>query len=141
MSEHEFPVSLKLRIDWSDLDYFEHVNNVSFFRFIQASRVHYWDTIGLTKSHKETNIGAMLASCKCNFKRPLFYPGHVTVSARVHEIKNTSFSIHHQLRNDAGEIVAEAEDIVVVFDFNKNEKVPFPEELKKIVEKLENKVV
>ena len=67
MSEILFPVKLELRIDWSELDYFGHVNNVSFFKYIQAARVNYWDQIGLTKSHLETHIGPMLASCKCDF--------------------------------------------------------------------------
>lgn len=140
MTEKEFPVTLNLRIDWSELDYFGHVNNVSFFKYIQSSRVNYWDNIGLTKSHRDTNIGPMLVSCKCDFKRPLFYPGQVTILARVDFIKNTSFSICHRLIDDKGEIAAEAQDIMVMFDFNRNEKITFPKDLKDKIEKLENKL-
>lgn len=139
-TEHNFPVKLQLRIDWSELDYFGHVNNVSFFKYIQASRVNYWDKIGLTESHKNTNIGPMLASCKCDFKKPLFYPGQVTILARVDFIKNTSFSICHQIIDENGEIAAEAQDIMVMFDFNRNEKVVFPIALKELIEKIENKI-
>lgn len=138
LTEVNFPIKLQLRIDWSELDYFGHVNNVSFFKYIQASRVNYWDNIGLTKSHRETNIGPMLASCKCDFKQPLFYPGQVTILSRVDFIKNTSFSICHWLLNDRGEIVAEAIDIIVMFNFNSNEKTPFPKDLKEKIERLEN---
>ncbi len=139
MTEAVFPIKLPLRIDWSELDYFGHVNNVSFFKYIQASRVNYWDSIGLTASHRETHIGPMLASCKCDFRRPLFYPGQVTLLARVDFIKNTSFGICHRLIDDKGEIVAEAQDIMVMFDFNKNEKVPFPKDLKEKIEQLEGR--
>jgi acyl-CoA thioester hydrolase len=140
MKEKDFPVELKLRIDWSELDYFGHVNNVSFFKYIQASRVNYWDNIGLTKSHRKTNIGPMLASCKCDFKQPLFYPGEIIIHSRVDLIKNTSFSICHRILNDKGQIAAEAQDIMVMFDFNKNEKIIFPKELKEKIEKLERKI-
>ncbi len=140
MSEIKFPVELKLRIDWSELDYFAHVNNVSFFKYIQASRVHYWDTIGLTKSHRETNIGPMLASCKCDFKKPLLFPGEAIIHSRVDFIKNTSFSICHRILNNKGEIAAEAQDVMVMFDFNRNEKVPFPKDLKEKIERLESKI-
>lgn len=139
MIEIEFPVKLQLRIDWSEIDYFEHVNNVSFFKYIQASRVSYWDRIGLTKFHRETNTGAILASCKCDFKRPLFYPGQVTILSRVVFIKNTSFSLYHIIIDDKGEIAAEAQDVMVMFDFNQKVKISFPEVLKKEIEKLENK--
>lgn len=71
MTETHFPLKLELRIDWSELDYFGHVNNVSFFKYIQASRVNYWDHIGLTQYHLESNIGPILASSKCDFKEAL----------------------------------------------------------------------
>lgn len=141
MTEPFFPVKLDLRIDWSELDYFGHVNNVSFFKYIQASRVHYWDQIGLTQSHRDTGIGPMLASCKCDFKQPLFYPGHVSIVSRVEFIKNTSFGIGHKLVNSANETVAEAHDIMVMFDFNTNEKVMFPQTLRNQIEILEQRTV
>ena len=102
MKDHDFSIQLKLRIDWSDLDYFKHVNNVSFFRFIQAARVNYWDQIGLTEIHANTNHGPMLASCKCDFKSPLFYPGEVTISSTVDKVGNSSFQIHHYLFGENG---------------------------------------
>ncbi|MEW6773523.1 MAG: hypothetical protein AB1304_05935 [Bacteroidota bacterium] len=42
--------------------------------------------------------------------------------------------------NDKGEIAAEAQDIMVMFDFNRNEKISFPKDLKEKMEKLENKI-
>lgn len=51
-----FSTELQLRIDWSELDYFQHVNNVAFFKYIQASRVNYWDIIGLSKMHLDSKI-------------------------------------------------------------------------------------
>ncbi len=139
MTAIHFPSTLTLRIDWSELDYFGHVNNVSFFKYIQAARVHYWDMVGITQTHRETNMGPMLVSCKCDFKQPLFFPGNVTIRSRVEFIKNTSFGINHQLVDDKGTIAAEAQDVMVLFDFNKNEKVLFSPALKAVIEKLEGK--
>lgn len=138
MTQINYPIRLQLRIDWSELDYFGHVNNVSFFKYIQAARVNYWDNIGLTESHRKTNVGPMLASCSCDFKQPLFYPGQITILSRVDFIKNTSFSICHRIIDGKGEVVAEAQDVMVMFDFNLNEKISFPKELKEKIEKLEN---
>ncbi len=140
MSEnHHFPVTLQLRIDWSELDYFGHVNNVSFFKYIQAARVNYWEQAGINTMHRETNVGPMLASSKCDFKQPLFFPGQVIIHSRMEFIRNTSFGIHHQLKNDKGETVAEAHDVMVMFDFTTNKKVAFPESIREWVEKLEEK--
>ncbi len=139
MPNTTFPVSLPLRIDWSELDLFGHVNNVAFLKYVQAARVNYWKRIRLYQSFLKTKTGPMLASTHCDFKKPLFYPGNVVVRTRVEFIKNTSFVFHHQILNGNGEIAAEAHDVMVMFDFLKNEKVQFPAELRKIVEELEKR--
>ena len=139
LANDNFHVKLQLRIDWSELDTFGHVNNVSYFKYIQASRVNYMEYFRMINYHKETNTGPILASCKCDFKKPLYYPGQVIIFSRVEYIKNTSFCICHKLIDEKGEVVAEAQDILVMYDYNKNNKIPFPKELKAKIEKLENK--
>jgi len=114
---------LKLRIDWSELDYFGHVNNISFYKYIQSGRIDFWDAIGLRVYHLETGIGPLLASCKCDFKKPLFFPGEIEIHTSVQFIRNSSFSFRHQIMNSENELVADAEDVMVMFDFHKNEKV------------------
>jgi acyl-CoA thioester hydrolase len=139
MTEINFPIKLKLRIDWGDVDSFGHVNNVSIFRYIQAARVKYIDKIGLSKIYKDFKIGPILASCKCEFTSPLFYPGNIIVRSRVEYIKNTSFCIHHQVIDSKLKVSAEAQDIIVVYDFNRNMKVQLPKEIRNQIEKLEKK--
>lgn len=139
MTDLTFNTSLNLRIDWSELDYFGHVNNVSFFKYIQAARVHYWDMVGITQSHRETNIGPMLASCKCDFKQPLFYPGIISIQVRVDYIKHSSFSFHHRILNEQGELSAEAHDVMVMFDFNQNKKVKIADYLRQKIESIEKR--
>ena len=134
-----FNTQLQLRIDWGEMDIFLHVNNVSFFKYIQAARVNYWEKIGLTPMHNNSNTGPMLASTNCQFKMPLYYPGNVTIKSKVGFIKTTSFSIQHVLLNDNGDVVAEAEDIVVVFNFTKHEKAPLWKGLIETIESIEKK--
>jgi acyl-CoA thioester hydrolase len=141
MSQTNFPLSISLRIDWSELDLFGHVNNVMFFKYIQAARVNYWETIGINKTFTQTKIGPILLSTSCQFKKQLQYPGTVTVKSGINFIKNTSFGLHHQLIDQHGDLVAEAEDVIVMFDFSKNEKVPVSAEMRAMVEKLEGRTL
>ena len=135
--EITFPVYLKLRLDWSEMDMFGHINNVMYFKYIQASRVNYWAAINLMRNYKESKIGPMLATTSCQFKKPLFFPGNITVQARVDFIKTTSFGLQHRILNDKKEIVAQAQDIIVLYDFAKNEKVVIPPEWRKSIEEME----
>jgi len=136
--EH-FPVKLQLRLDWSEMDLFGHINNVKYFEYIQASRVNYWELTGLAADFGTTKTGPILLSTGCQFIKPLFYPGNITVEARIEFMKNTSFGLHHRILNDKQEVCAEAHDVIVNFDFNKNEKKTISAVFRKAAEAIEGK--
>jgi acyl-CoA thioester hydrolase len=60
----------------------------------------------------------------------------VTVYSGADDIKNTSFTIRHALHNGEHEIFAEAQDIIVLFDFSKRSKLAIPSELREKIEKI-----
>lgn len=123
--------SLELRIDWADLDLFGHVNNVAFFRWLQASRVGMWEALGIDVTQQDPRgTGPILAATQCTFLQPLFYPGSVTIAAEVSFVKTTSFGIVHRIRNAAGALAAEGEDRVVMYHFGQGEKAEIPEALR-----------
>lgn len=121
---------LEVRIDWSEVDAFGHVNNLAILKYAQAARVHFLDAIGLMQSQAEEGVGPILASINGQFFKPLFFPGNVTVLSKVTEIKNTSFVMLHQIRDEVNEIAAEVRDVIVYYDFRTEKKKPIPEDLK-----------
>ena len=55
MDFSEYKLSVELRIDWSDLDTYKHVNNVMFMKYQQSGRVNFWEASGLYELHLKTN--------------------------------------------------------------------------------------
>jgi acyl-CoA thioester hydrolase len=53
----------------------------------------------------------------------------------VEFIKNTSIGLHHRILNGKNELCAEAHDVIVLYNFAKNEKVIIPMELKEAMAK------
>ena len=41
-----FPVVSKIPVLWGDMDSFQHVNNVIYFRYFESARIQYFDTLG-----------------------------------------------------------------------------------------------
>ncbi|MCE3258723.1 MAG: hypothetical protein K0S12_364, partial [Bacteroidetes bacterium] len=37
----DYKTEIKIQLDWSEMDLFGHVNNVAYFKYIQAARVNY----------------------------------------------------------------------------------------------------
>lgn len=121
------PARVVLRIDWSDQDSFGHVNNLAIQRYVQSARVHHLERIGMLPLDRARNLGPVLASTHCQFRRQLHYPGSVAVDSWTDHIGETSFHMRHIVYNDAGERVAEAHDILVMLDFTRNLKHRLPD--------------
>ncbi len=90
-----------------------------FFKFIQASRMNFWEHVGMKGNYYKDKIGPILASTGCQFSKPLFYPDTITVEVGLEFIKTTSLGLHHRILNGKGDLSAEAHDVIVIYDFSK----------------------
>ena len=135
MNLDDYKLSLELRIDFSDLDMYQHVNNLTFIRFLQSGRVNFWEATGLATLFSETNKGAILVSTHCDFKKSLFYPGKAIVKTKLAYIKNSSFALDQVILNEEGEVCAEGQDIAVFFDFSKDQSLPIPTDLRESMQR------
>jgi acyl-CoA thioester hydrolase len=129
----EFNTVLTLRVDWADLDLFGHVNNVAFFKYVQAARVSYCDQVGLSSIDPHASPGFMVASSSCQFRHPLRYPGEITVATRVDWMKNSSFQLSYVIRDANATIVAEAADVLVVYNHHEKRKMTIPGSLREAI--------
>ena len=71
----------------------------------------------------------MVASSQCSFKTPLHFPGEVFIHVACDWARNTSFQLSYKIMN--GEtMVAGGQDVLVVYDHVKKEKVAIPHSLR-----------
>jgi acyl-CoA thioester hydrolase len=131
--EKDFNTHLSLKVDWADLDLFGHVNNVAFFRYMQAARVNYCESIGLSSTDPGANPGFMVASSSCQFRKPLRYPGELQVFTRVDWIRNSSMQLSYLLRDAKSDLIAEGTDVIVVYDHRSKTKINIPPALKESI--------
>lgn len=130
---------LNLRIDWSELDLYGHVNNVMIFKYVQGARINYCATIGLGTLNEKDKTGFIVAASNVQYKKKILFPGNLRIETHVSEIKNTSFRLDHQIFNDNKETVVEAYDIIVTYDYEKNDKQPVPTAIRTAIEKMEGR--
>ena len=114
---------LQIRLDWSEMDMFGHINNVAYFKYIQSARVNFWEHCALGNLISDEGEGPVLLSTECRFFVPLHYPGSVYIHTNVSFIKNTSYGIKHRLENADGITVAEANDVIVMFNLLYQERL------------------
>jgi len=139
-AEHlaEFPVHYECPVAWGEMDAFEHVNNVAYFRYFESARIAYFNRVGYLAILEETQVGPILASTSCRYRHPLAFPDRVTVGARVSEIGADRFTMLYRVVSEKhGVIAADGEGLIVSYDYGKGQKAPLPETLRAAIVELE----
>jgi acyl-CoA thioester hydrolase len=123
-----FPVVVELDVAWGDMDSYAHVNNVVYFRYFENARIALLDRIGWLRSMNEDGLGPIAASTSARFRKPLAYPDHILVGARVTDVQPDRVTIEHRIVSRKWDGVAtEGQVVVVSFDYRQGRKAPIPE--------------
>jgi acyl-CoA thioester hydrolase len=133
-----YPVVIEAPVAWGEMDAFQHVNNIVYFRYFESARIAYFYKLDLIDMMTRTGIGPILASTSCRFKIPLKYPDRVLVGARVASIEEDRFMMVYGVFSTSHQkVAAEGDGLIVTFDYRESKKSPVPEELRKKILELE----
>jgi len=137
----DYPVAIEIPILWGDMDAFQHVNNIVYFKHFESVRMLYFEKIGFLEIMNTTNIGPILASTQCRYKIPLTYPDHVTVGAKVENMQKDRFVMKYAvLSHKHQKIAASGEGVLVTFDYQNSIKALIPDEIRERIIDLEKTV-
>jgi len=135
-----FPVVVELPVVWGEMDAFAHVNNVVYFRYFETARIVYCDKIGFLETIKASGVGPILASVRCDFRKPLTFPDKIFVGVMISEMSADRFLMQHRIVSETlQKIAAEGESLIVSYDYREGRKAPIPDDVRKKIEKLEGR--
>jgi acyl-CoA thioester hydrolase len=131
---------LSLSVLWGDQDAFQHVNNTVYLRWCESARIAYLERIGLNDLMVREQIGPILASITCNYRRPLTYPDTVRVGARITRLGRSSLTMDHRVVSQTGgDVAADAASTLVVFDYARKASHPIPDSVRAAIAALEGR--
>ncbi len=133
-----FPVIVEQRVVWGEMDAYQHVNNVVYFRYFENARLEYFRRLDWFEFEDRTGIGPILAATTARFRRPLTYPDTIRIGARVTAMEKDRFTLEHRIVSAAlNDVATEGQGTIVTFHYARGEKVPIPDELRRRIEELE----
>lgn len=134
----DFPVVSEYPVQWGDQDAFGHVNNLVYFRWFESSRITYFERIGVLDFESENKTAMILASIQCDYLQQLTYPDRIVVGASVTRIGNSSMTVKHAIASEAAcDVVAKSESIIVYYDYQDQQSLRVPDEVRKKIAELE----
>ncbi len=134
-----YPVVIEIPIAWGEMDSFQHVNNIVYFRYFESIRMAYFGKLDVWTFMEETGVGPILSSTKCRFRIPLTYPDMISGGGRVTRLEADRYVMEYKLiSHEHRKVAAEGEGLIVSYDYREKRKAPLPEELKRRIQSLEN---
>ena len=117
-------------IRWGDMDAMGHVNNASYFRYLETLRIAWFESIGCLPDPNGT--GPVIINAFCNFIRQLEYPGDVLAKHYVGKLGGSSVDTYATLErvDMPGVVHASGGATVVWTDFKAQRSVPIPEQFR-----------
>ena len=120
-----YPIIHQQPIHWGEMDAFNHLNNVVYYRYAESARIGYLQALGMF----DGNMVTVLAQSSCQYLRPVTYPDTLLLGVRCQRLGNTSIVIEYSYYSCAQElIVATADAVIVRLDSEGKDKLPWTAE-------------
>ena len=120
-------------IRWGDMDAMGHVNNTSYFRYLEIIRIEWMRSIGCQPDPR--GEGPVIVNAFCNFYRQFEYPGDVLMKMYTSEPGRSSFEswATMELTDKPGVVDAAGGATTVWVDFQAQKSLPLPDWLRAVV--------
>lgn len=137
MSEYRFTRPIEVR--YGDLDPQGHVNNSRYLTYFEQARISYMQNLGYLQIGKPwKDFGFILAEVRLSFLKPVQYGSMLQAGIRVVRLGNKSLSMDFGLTgSESGELMCTGSAVMVAYDYQSNQTIPLPIELRKTIRDFE----
>ena len=122
-----------IAIRWGDMDAMGHLNNGSYFRYLETVRIDWMTSIGCQP--EPTGEGPVIVNAFCNFYQQFEYPGTILAKMFVSDPGRTTFESWCTLeRTDQPGVVFAAGGATTIWvNFPKQKAVSLPDWVRALV--------
>jgi acyl-CoA thioester hydrolase len=125
--------SIELPVQFRDIDVMGHVNNATYLQYMETARVELARQLGQVR--EGLRPGFIVASARCEFKKPIRDERRITVSVWVSRIRDHSWDLDYSIHGPRAIEYAIGRTSVVAYDYKTNSTVQISRKLKRDLEK------
>lgn len=127
--------SVEIKVWFRDIDVLGHVNNATYFTYMETARIEYLSKLLGVKS--PTEMGVIMARADCNFRSPASFGETLVVSCKPSKVGTSSWTYVYEIREkDSGRLIADGETVQVMYDYQRRRSMQIPEHLRNKLMKL-----
>ena len=121
--------SIELPVQFRDIDVMGHVNNATYLQYMETGRVELARKLGQVR--EGFRGGFIVASARCEFKKPIRDERRITVSVWVSRIGDRSWDLDYSIHGPRGVQYAVGRTTQVAYDYKARSAVKISVSLKK----------
>lgn len=125
----KFPFPVKQEVYWGEMDAFNHINNVIYFRYFETGRVEFLNKTGLWTLFFEEEIRIVVGRLECNFLREIIHPEEIEIAVGIVKVGNSSLTVVHKIRVK-NEVRAYGEALIVATNPHTGKSKPWSDKLR-----------
>lgn len=120
-------------IRWGDMDAMGHVNNATYFRYLETIRIDWLSSINAIPQPQ--GLGPVIVNAFCNFYKQLEYPGDVLIKMYASDPGRTTFETWGTMEraDQPGVMYAAGGATTIWVDFPNQKAVDLPDWMRAIV--------
>ncbi|HLR79131.1 MAG TPA: thioesterase family protein [Bacillota bacterium] len=124
-----FSFSMPIRIRFSEVDMFGHMNNVSTFTYFEVARIEFLKSIGLFGNDDKSGI-PIVADLQCDYLMQVFFDENISLFVKATDVGTTSFDLHYMGVNERDDICFTGRGRMVYVDSKSGKPIPLSETMK-----------
>jgi acyl-CoA thioester hydrolase len=125
---------MSIPIRWGDMDAMNHVNNTTYFRYLEIARIDWMRSIGCQPDPQ--GEGPVIVNAFCNFYKQLEYPGDVLLKMYVSDPGRSTFESWGTMERpeDPGVVYAAGGATTMWVNFPAQKSAPLPDWMRRYLE-------
>lgn len=125
----KYPFPIKQQVIWGEMDAFNHINNVIYFRYFETGRVHFFNNANLWQTFIDEDIRIVVGKLECNYLKEVTHPSEIEIAVAIKKIGNASLTVHHKVMCN-GEVVAHGDGIIVATSPKLGKSIPWTDNVR-----------
>ena len=129
----DFKVKTTVKVQWGDMDAYQHVNNVIYVAWGEIARIDYLTALDIESflaSPNKLKYAPIFGFQSVKYIAPLVYPDTIHIGTKTDEIKEDRIVLKSFYYSEKTQkLVAIKTHEIVIFDYNTNQKILVPEAL------------
>nr|WP_260409467.1 thioesterase family protein [Pedobacter cryoconitis] len=122
-----FRYKFQIETRFADFDMMGHVNNVTYFTYLEIARTKYWSH-AISWDWEKT--GVVVAQASMDYINPIFIKDKISIYVRTSRIGNSSFDLDYIIvkhLGDTEQICSRGKTVCVAFDYATQKAISIPE--------------